>query len=212
MAGFNASDYVDVAERIREFYEKFPEGRLTTGTPPQVVEIGGKPYIWYHARAYRTAYDVFPGDGWAAEPVPGPTQFTLNSELMNAETAAWGRAIVALGFATKKIASAQEVQARQPDQHKPPKAAEKPAVKMLEMRLYELAQVFNPQVELGPVKAKVDEHRLQASFETWLSQQIAKLQASIDSRVEAEQADREAQVESPAFVAPTGKRGEKAAA
>ena len=32
---------------------------------------------------------------------------------MNAETAAWGRAIVALGFSTKKIASAQEVRARQ---------------------------------------------------------------------------------------------------
>ncbi len=32
---------------------------------------------------------------------------------MNAETAAWGRAIVALGFKTKKIASAQEVRARQ---------------------------------------------------------------------------------------------------
>ena len=31
---------------------------------------------------------------------------------MNAETSAWGRAIVALGFETKKIASANEVRAR----------------------------------------------------------------------------------------------------
>ncbi len=117
MAGYNLDDYVDVAERIHSFYERFPDGRLTCGSLPHVVEIGGKPYIWYHARAYRTPDDPFPGDGWAAEPVPGPTQFTKDSELMNAETAAWGRAIVALGFSTnKKIASRQEVQNRQGSQ------------------------------------------------------------------------------------------------
>jgi hypothetical protein len=112
MNGFNMADYVDVAERIREFYERFPEGRLCAGSRPEVVDIGGKPFVWYHARAYRTPDDPVPGDGYAAEPVPGPTQFTRDSELMNAETAAWGRAIVALGFATKKIASQQEVRAR----------------------------------------------------------------------------------------------------
>src|SRR6185503_8748663 len=113
MAGFKMDDYVDVAERIRQFYERYPDGRLTSGGMPKVVEIGGKPFIWYHAQAYRTPDDTLPGDGWAAEPVPGPTQFTKDSELMNAETAAWGRAIVALGFETKKIASAQEVRNRQ---------------------------------------------------------------------------------------------------
>jgi hypothetical protein len=109
---FKVDDYVDVAERIREFYEKYPDGRLCAGSEPRVVLIGDRPFIWYHARAYRTPDDQVPGDGYAAEPVPGPTQFTRDSELMNAETAAWGRAIVALGFATKKIASRQEVEAR----------------------------------------------------------------------------------------------------
>lgn len=109
---FDLDGYVDVAERIREFYDRFPEGRLCAGSAPQVVEIGGKPFVWYHAQAFRTPDDEHPGDGWAAEPVPGPTQFTRDSELMNAETAAWGRAIVACGFATKKIASAQEVRNR----------------------------------------------------------------------------------------------------
>lgn len=112
MAQWNPDDYVDVAERIRQFYEKYPDGRLVTGSPPQVQEAGGKPYIWYHAKAYRTPDDPLPGDGWAAEPVPGPTAFTRDSELMNAETAAWGRAIVALGFSTKHIASANEVRNR----------------------------------------------------------------------------------------------------
>lgn len=112
MAGFNMADYVDVAERINEFYERFPEGSLKTGTAPFVMEMAGKPFVVYHAQAFRTPDDPCPTDGWAWEPVPGPTQFTKDSELMNAETAAWGRAIVALGFRTKKIASAQEVRAR----------------------------------------------------------------------------------------------------
>jgi hypothetical protein len=49
----------------------------------------------------------------AWEPFPGPTPYTKDSELMNAETAAWGRAIVAVGLAANKtIASRQEVEAR----------------------------------------------------------------------------------------------------
>ena len=57
--------------------------------------------------------DPRPGHGTAWEPVPGPTKFTRDSEIQNAETAAWGRAIVAvLAADTKKIASRQEVQNR----------------------------------------------------------------------------------------------------
>lgn len=112
MTGFNPNDYVDVAERITQFYERFPEGRLTTVDWDVKDDLDGKAFVWVHAKAYRTPEDPFPGDGIAWEPVPGPTQFTKDSELMNAQTAAWGRAIVALGFDTKKIASRQEVQAR----------------------------------------------------------------------------------------------------
>ena len=122
MTGFNVDDYVDVAQRITEFYDRFPDGRLTTVDWEVKPDLDGKTFVWVHAKAYRTPDDPLPGDGIAWEPVPGPTQFTRDSELMNAQTAAWGRAIVALGFATKKIASKQEVQARNgaskdPDPH-----------------------------------------------------------------------------------------------
>ena len=111
MTGFNPNEYVDVAERIAQFYERYPDGRLTTvDFYPQPV--GDQTYMVCHAKAYRTPEDPLPGDGVAWEPVPGPTQFTRDSELMNAQTAAIGRAIVMLGFETKKIASRQEVQAR----------------------------------------------------------------------------------------------------
>ena len=109
---FNIDDYVDVAERITAFYERYPDGRLTTVDWEVKPDLDGKNFVWVHAKAYRTPDDPLPGDGIAWEPVPGPTQFTRDSELMNAQTAAWGRAIVALGFGTKKIASRDEVLAR----------------------------------------------------------------------------------------------------
>lgn len=114
-------DYTPVDELIRLFYEKYPDGRLTGSPTPKIVEIDGARFIWYHAKAYRSPEDKFPGDGYAAEPIPGKTQFTRDSELMNAETSARGRAIRALGVGSG--ASREEVQAR----HDAP--AEKPKPK-----------------------------------------------------------------------------------
>ena len=110
---FNLDEYVDVAERIRMFAEKYPEGSLQ-GDGYFVRDVEEK-IVGYHyvAKAYRTPADERPGVGTAYEPIPGKTPYTRDSEVMNAETSAWGRAIVALGFETKKIASAEEVRARQ---------------------------------------------------------------------------------------------------
>ena len=103
---FKLDDYVDVAERIREFNQKYPDGSLQS-------ELTWLESGWLcKAFAFRSAADDRPGIGHAFEPVPGKTPYTKDSEAMNAETSAWGRAIVALGFDTKKIASRQEVQAR----------------------------------------------------------------------------------------------------
>lgn len=121
-------DYIDVATRIVEFREKYPEGSLQqvkyellevpvytkdkeTG---EVSQSAVRVYLAYTAAAYRNPDDKLPGIGTAWEPIPGPTQFTRDSEMQNAETAAWGRAIVAaLAADTKKgIASKDEVAAR----------------------------------------------------------------------------------------------------
>lgn len=106
------SDYVEVHDRIAAFYEKHPEGSLQSGW--EFHELGGQTVIVVEARAYRTPDDPHPGIGLASEPVPGKTPYTRDSELMNAETSAWGRAIAALGFEVKRgIASANEVRNRQ---------------------------------------------------------------------------------------------------
>jgi len=111
---FSLDDYIDVAERIQHFLEKYPEGSLQAYCEWKVATVGDQAFIVYTAAAYRSPEDHRPGIGTAWEPFPGRTPYTKDSELMNAETAAWGRAIVALGLtANRKIASRQEVQARQ---------------------------------------------------------------------------------------------------
>ena len=101
-------DYIEVKDRIQIFKEEFPEGCLQ-GTW-EFVEAQGDTLIVYTARAYRHHDDHRPGIGTASEPFPGKTPFTRGSELANAETSAWGRALVALGIAAHKgIASAQDV-------------------------------------------------------------------------------------------------------
>lgn len=115
-------DYIDVASRIVEYREKYPHGVLTrvapdgTVTPVEFIEFAGQSWVVYTAYAYRDPDDRHPGVGTAWEPTPGKTNFTKDSELQNAETAAWGRAMVAaLAVDTKKgIASQEEVRNRQP--------------------------------------------------------------------------------------------------
>ncbi len=105
---YDLSDYVDVAERVQKFHEKYPEGTLQSEWKP--VVLGGQEVIVVKAFAYRTPDDQRPGIGHAMEPLPGLTKFTRNSELMVGETSAWGRALAALGFEVKRgIASREEV-------------------------------------------------------------------------------------------------------
>ena len=116
------SDYIDVAARLREFKEKHPEGSLQT-VSIEFREIGGQTIVLYTAAAYRSPDDERPGIAMASEPFPGKTNFTRDSEVMNAETSAWGRAILAAdgSIVTKKIASAQEVANRSGQTWDPPK-------------------------------------------------------------------------------------------
>jgi hypothetical protein len=122
MSNMDLSNYIEVPERIRDFMEKHPEGSLQC----EAVEYRDLPtpsgemklHVIYHALAYRSPDDPRPGHGMASEPLPGLTPYTKGSELMNAETSAWGRALAAIGFVSKRdgsagVATAQEVRARQ---------------------------------------------------------------------------------------------------
>ena len=105
MVGFDLSNYVEVADRLREWYEKYPTARIVTS----VLEHTEKRVI-VRAEVFRKAEETLPaGAGHSALAIPGTTPYTRGAELENAETSAIGRALVAAGLPSKKVASADEV-------------------------------------------------------------------------------------------------------
>lgn len=124
MSNFDLSGYIDVAQRIAEFRAKYQYGSLqpmNLDRPFWVETIGEQTFIVVVAAAYREPEDVRPGVGMAYEPFPGKTPYTKGSELQNAETSAWGRAIVAVLAADTKtgVASADEVRNRTAEREAP---------------------------------------------------------------------------------------------
>jgi hypothetical protein len=113
---FDLGDYIDVATRLTQFRERHPEGTLQGEW--QMLEAGGQTFVVYRAEAYRSPDDPRPGVGTAWETVPGKTPYTKGSELQNAETSAWGRAIIAVGAADARngVASREDVQNRRAEQ------------------------------------------------------------------------------------------------
>lgn len=107
MSGF-ADDYIQVNQRIEAFYRKYPEGSLQS----ELIELS-ETRVVMRGIAYRSPDDPRPGIGTSALSIPGKTPYTRDSEIENAETSAWGRALAALGFEVKRaIASAEEVHAK----------------------------------------------------------------------------------------------------
>jgi hypothetical protein len=109
-------NYIDVATRLQELKRAYPNSKLQPFNPAQpykIEHIGEDTFIVYVAACYLDENDNMPGVGMAWEKYPGHGM-TRGSELMIAETSAWGRAIVAATMmATKNIASADEVKAAQ---------------------------------------------------------------------------------------------------
>jgi hypothetical protein len=102
-------DYVPVNERIDAFYTAYPDGSIQS----EIVELTDS-RVTVKAYAFRTVDDPKPGTGHSSVNIPGSTPYTKGSEIENAETSAWGRAIAALGFEVKRgIASTEEVRNKQ---------------------------------------------------------------------------------------------------
>ena len=147
--------YNEVGERIAELKEKHPEARLQPTDPTKpywLEEIGDHTFVVYSASCYLGPDDKLPGIGVAWEPFPGRTPYTKDSELMNAETSAWGRAIIAaLQSSSKKIASAEEVRNRAAEHEEGPRPARPPSEKQLGFLNSLLSQTGIALVELGDV-------------------------------------------------------------
>lgn len=109
---FDLGDYVQVNDRVLAWYETHPDGRIVAD-PPTLVAVGDRWFIASTARAYRNPDDQQPCQGSAWEPFPGKTPYTRDSEAMNAETSAIGRALAAAGVGVRRgMASRDEINMR----------------------------------------------------------------------------------------------------
>lgn len=101
-------DYVPVAERLERFYERFPDGRITTSIVEHNLESG---FVLMRAEVYRNPDDAQPAATGHAFEVRGESYVNKTSYIENAETSSVGRALALLGFEVKRgIASREEVQ------------------------------------------------------------------------------------------------------
>jgi hypothetical protein len=183
----NMNDYVDVAERIAQLKETYPEASLqpyNPNKPYDIVQVEGKTYVVYTAACYRDPHDVRPGVAVAWEQIPGKGM-TAGSELMICETSAWGRAIVAaMKSATKRVASKQEVMAA--------KARQSWAITPTQSLDAELLQrPVEPQPEVAAIygrpgsKSALMERVLRESFIDDAPQQTDPVAMSLDQVVDA---------------------------
>lgn len=108
--------YVMVAERHAQFVKDHPNGRIHTNVVHVSFDPGtGKGLVVVQASVWKEAGkgdDRFDpdGTGLSSMPIPGPTAFTKNSEVENAETSAVGRALAMIGYHAKEtMASKDEI-------------------------------------------------------------------------------------------------------
>lgn len=121
------SGYVTVTERLRLALDRHPDLRVQCA-PPSVIDLDGRQFIQVTVTVWRTPDDPLPAVATAWEPFPGRSPFTRDSEMMNAETSALGRALGLLGVGIAgSLASSDEVLARKGDAaHAPASAAVRP--------------------------------------------------------------------------------------
>ena len=105
-AFFNPDQYATVAERIEQFYSRFPDGRINTEL---IARENGE--ITFKCLVYRNATEAFAAaTGWAAER-EGDGDVNTVACLENTETSAVGRALANLGFtASSKRPSREEME------------------------------------------------------------------------------------------------------
>jgi hypothetical protein len=103
-----AEDYIDVAERLRAWYEAYPNARIETSI---VSHTDSR--VTVKALAFRGETEERPaGVGHSSMAIPGSTPYTRGSELENCETSAVGRALVMAGLPSKKVASSDEIRSK----------------------------------------------------------------------------------------------------
>ena len=111
---FDLQNYVDVPTRLAEALKRWPNLRIQETVNETVTMPDGSCFIRCTVTVWRDETDTLPAIATAAEPYPGKTLYTKNSEFMVGMTSALGRALGYMGCGvSKSIASRNEIEARQ---------------------------------------------------------------------------------------------------
>lgn len=122
---FDLGNYTTVNDRLLELFAKYPDARIQNSVPT-VVQFDGREWWLVTTTIWRDPDDPIPVVASAAEP-KGTTPYTRDSEMMNAETSAIGRAILLVqGIGIRPgggMASANEIRNRGGDDRAPQTAS-----------------------------------------------------------------------------------------
>jgi hypothetical protein len=122
----NLEGYVPVNDRLLEALRRWPDLRVSE-TGFEIQRIEEQVLLICEITVWRTADDPKPTIATAAEPFPGKTPYTRNSERMVGFTSALGRALGYMGIGIDKaLASSNEVEARQNRSEGSQRASAKP--------------------------------------------------------------------------------------
>lgn len=106
MPQFDLSAYTTVNERISQFWQKYPDGRILT----HIIEYAAD-HVVIKAEVYTSAEDQRPVSSDYAEEVRAERGVNSTSMVENCSTSAIGRALATLGIAiSKNRASREEMQ------------------------------------------------------------------------------------------------------
>lgn len=127
--------YNTVAKRLAAFTNDHPNGKIIPRMVQFAFNESGQGYVVMGASIYKEwtpgkNNDLPDGTGFAGMPIPGPNNFTRNSEIENAETSAIGRALASIGYLSKdaegqpSYASSDEIAMKRDDNAPQAKARE----------------------------------------------------------------------------------------
>ena len=168
-------DYVPVAERVEQFHQRFPEGRLITTIVDHDRESG---FVLIRAEAYRHADDAVPAATGHAYEYKDSGFVQRTSYIEVAETSAIGRALALLGFEVRRgIASREEV-----EKAARPAPAERPAARAATAVSAPEAPAVNAPVEAQTEESatKIDQEILHSAGE--LGYDAAKVKRWINQK------------------------------
>lgn len=122
MPNINPMDqgYKMVADRHAQFVQDHPDGVVINNMRSHQVFPDGTGYVIMETQLWKSRADADSGKmpdgvGHAGMPIPGPNNFTRNSEVENAETSSLGRALAMIGYHAKEtMASEDEIAMKVP--------------------------------------------------------------------------------------------------